>query len=290
MLYFALPNICENFQLNLFMHELTKVMPDSFKTKVSFFTQQGGLPYCSWNGGVNSNIGAGVYYNDLVDMQRSHSLPTRLNMSNVLLEEYDFYDNFSHIILEVFNNGSTVVELSSIPLMEYIREKFPYYRFMFSKNADLITAFTPELLDSILEEVNDVTLIGVPDKYTFNLEWLNQLKRKNMYEITVNPFCSAKCQNCDICLLKEHQNQIDYSGKSVLGLCNHSYNVLDLTNVLSIEEILEKYKGFNRFTFTCVYGRTVEEWLSFYINYFIKPSDYLKVTEYWNTWAQGQQK
>lgn len=289
MLYFTLPNFCENFQLNLFMHSLTKTMPEAFKTKIVFCSQQGSFPYCSWNGGVNSNVGAGVYYNDLVDIQRSHALPFRINMSNVLLEDYDFYDNYSQTILEIFHDGSSFIEISSVPFMEKISQKYPYYRFMFSKNANLMTEFTPNLLNS-MQDLDKFMLYGIPDKYTFDLVWLNQLQHKNKYEITVNPICPASCTNCDICTLKEHQNQLDYSNKSIFALCDKSFNVLNMQNVLTIETILKDYKGFNRFTFSNSYIHTSEEWIDFYIKYFIKPEFYLQVKDRWEIWMQEAHK
>ena len=50
MLYFALPNFYENYYFNNFLFNLIKTSPDVFKTKISFYCQQGGLPYHSWNG------------------------------------------------------------------------------------------------------------------------------------------------------------------------------------------------------------------------------------------------
>ena len=94
MLYFSLPNFYENSNVNLFMRDLTKFKPEYFKAKVSFFCQTGSIPYCSWSGGLNSNIGNGAYYTNLIDLQKVSPIPLRINMSNVLLEESDYNDNF----------------------------------------------------------------------------------------------------------------------------------------------------------------------------------------------------
>lgn len=271
MLYFALPNFFENFHFNAFLHNLSKTHPHFFKTKVSFFTQQGGFPYHSWNGGINSNIGNGAYYDDFIDLQRRSGMPFRINCANVLLEDYDFHDNMSQIMLECLNNGSVILEVSSIPLMEKIQEKYPQYRFMFSKQADLITEFNPDLINGIID-TNNFVYIGIPDKYTFNLEWLKLIKRKGICEITVNPLCPASCKNCDVCLLKEHENQIQYSNQRLRETCNDRINIFDEKNILTIEKILSTYSkmGYNRFTFSNIYAVKDTDYQSFLLYYFIK--------------------
>mgnify|MGYP003302101781 CR=1 FL=1 len=60
-------------------------------------------------------------------------------------------------ILNIFHDGSTILEISSIPLMEKIHKDYPNYYFMFSKQADLISEFTPEILNEIFD--NDQRVI-----------------------------------------------------------------------------------------------------------------------------------
>ena len=289
MLRFALPNFVENYHINSFFHELSKTMPSAFKTNISFYIQQGSLPYHSWSGGVNSNVGNGVYYRNLVELQSLNFLPSRLNVANVLLEDYDFFDCFSQTALEVFNCGSTVLEISNMPLMDYIKSKYPHYRYVFSKQADLINEFTPELLNSIANS-GEFMLIGIPDKHTFNLEWLKKLEKKSMYEITVNPICPANCPTHDVCLLKEHQNQLDYYGAQLTTTCQRCNHYLEIQDTLDIETILRDYKGFTYFTFNSTYVKTPQEWLDFYLNYFIKPECLLDVNDYYARWLKSQQQ
>lgn len=287
MLYFALPNFYENFAVNAFMRDLNKQRPEVFKTKVSFYAQTGSIPYCSWTGGLNSNVGPGAYYNDLIELQRNSNLPLRINMANVMLEESDYYDNFADVILKIFDCGSNVIELSSIPLMEFISEKYPEYRFTFSKNADLITEFTPELLGSIME-IDSFLSVGIPEKYSFNKEWLKQLPKKSKCEITVNPKC-GHCKDCDICLLKEHQNQISYSGNRGVDICEKAGNIFDASHIISIEEIEKTYHkmGFTKFTFSPSYAYDNNTMVKFYLGYFVKPEYHM---ELYATWEQEMEK
>lgn len=272
MLYFALPNFFENFYFNGFLHNLNRQRPDMFKTKVSFYSQQGSWPYHSWSGGVNSNVGNGAYYNHFIDMQRQAGQPIRINCANVLLEESDFNDSMSAIMLECMNNGSNTIEISSIPLMEKIADRYPEYRFTFSKQADLITEFTPELLNEIIAS-DKFLYVGIPDKYTHDLDWLKQIKKKSVCEITVNPICPASCETCDACLLKEHENQLKYYGARHREACKKNLNIFDPKNVISIEEIQKTYvkMGYTHFTFSNTYAVKQEDYWGFLLNYFIKP-------------------
>lgn len=277
MLYFSLPNYFENNVINNFFQLLNKQNKDWFKTPVVFYNNSGQLPYLSWNGGINSNIGPGIYHYSMVDAARTSMLPTCINCANVLLEDYDFYDCQGQTMLEIFNNGSNILEISSIPFKEKIQEKFPNYRYKFSKSADLITEFTPEILEAI-GNCEDILYIGIPDKYSYNLEWLKQLKQKSKCEITVNPICNCNCKTIDTCLLHEHQNQIDYSANQFLSQCNKCMDIFDFNSIITIETILNTYYklGFSHFTFTHNYFKTADEWLSFYIQYFLKPEVHLE--------------
>ena len=274
MIYFSLPNFYENINVHRFLHSLSKDYPQLFKTDISFCSSTGSFPYSSWNGGINSNVGKGAYYLDFIHIQNYSNIvmPFRFNLSNVLLEDNDFYDAMNQAILSIYHDGSTMLEVSSIPLMEKIHETFPYYNFMFSKQADLITPFTPELLNQIIE-TNNFSLVGIPDKYVEDFNFLNQLKSKSKFELTVNPICPSTCENCDKCLFAEHVHQIEYSNKQDMLNCPNKKRFLNQDDLISLDMIQTNYlkKGFNRFTFSTQYLLNEDETVDFYIQYFIKP-------------------
>ena len=291
MISFALPNFYENSNIHAFLYDLVKTHPEYFKEPVSFYISTGAFPYSSWNGGINCNVGRGAFYGDFITTQNfraSAMMPLRLNMANILLESTDYYDHMNAAILDIFHDGSTVLEVSSIPLMEYIQEKYPDYRFAFSKQADLITEFTPELLTSLAES-NNFIMIGLPDRLTYDLDFLKTLKKKSCFEITVNPICPVDCDGCSSCWIAEHQNQLEYSGQQNILMCNKKNSFLNTKTILSIEEIKKTYVplGLTHFTFSTQYVLSPDELVDFYIQYFIKP-------EYgatcFNEWAQFQKQ
>lgn len=283
MINFALPNFYERLNVNLFMYGLTKDHPEFFREKVSFYTLTGSFPYSSWNGGINCNCGIGAIYSDFIEFQGGiNALPIRLNMANVMLEETDYYDHMNAAILDIFNDGSTVLEISSIPLMEYIQNKHPEYRFVLSNQADLITPFTPDIINSI-SDANKFSLIGLPTYLNENFDFLKQIKNKKQIEIVVNPICPATCEGYNQCWLTEHENQINYSGKQNILRCTKSNPYLNTKKMITLETIKKDYLplGFNHFIFSTQYLLTEDELLDFYTQYFIKPECGSKVLELW---------
>jgi hypothetical protein len=284
MIYFTLPNFYENLEANIFIHDLCKMHSEYFKEKVSFYSLTGAFPFSSWNGGINCNVGHGAFYGHFVDMQNNAPLvlPARLNMANVLLEPEDYYDHMNNAILKIYNDGSTVLEVSSIPLMEHIQEKYPEYRFMLSSQADLITPFTPEVLNSLFE-TEKFTLVGLPIYLNHDFDFLKQLKHKTKVEITVNPICPDSCEGYRNCWLAEHQNQIEYSGAQNILNCANISKFLNVNNIISLEEIKNTYipLGFNHFTFSTQYLLNQNEMVDFYIQYFIKDEYKRNAFEEW---------
>lgn len=291
MLNFTLPNFFQNQNANAFIIAMIKAHPDKLYNKnINICAESGSAPYLSWSGGLNSNYGAGLFYDGLIDFQRNIYVPKRLNMANVFLEDYDYDDCQGQTVLKIFDDGSTVIELSSIPFMEKIHNDFPNYRFMFSKQADLITDFTPELLNNISNYEN-ITSIGVPDKYSFNLEWLKELSKKSKYEITVNPYCPSTCENCNICLLQEHKNQIQYSGNQNIENCSKKNDIYDIKYIITLEDISKTYSkmGFTHYTFNYFYNNNLDFWVSFYTVYFFKPEFHNMIFTEWAKFKGGIQ-
>lgn len=292
MLYFSLPNGVENINANMFIQHLAMTRPNLFQEKVAITGCNGTIPYLSWSGGANSNSGYGLLYPMLLELSNGLTMPFRINIANVLLEDYDFYDSLGQSVLSIFDNGSNLLEVSSIPFMEKIKEKYPNYYFTLSKQADLIHEFTPEILNTIIDSGN-FKLIGVPDKYNDDIEWLSAINKRSLLEITVNPLCDAKKCNCsDACLLTEHQNQIDYSCAQPRLSCKKINNLYTLENIPSLGDLKRKYGklGINHFTFTNTYMFNEEVIIQFYIDYFIKNEHKAMVLNLWRNSRNEQQQ
>lgn len=281
MIKFTLPNFFDVFRINQFFIYLSKHFPEYFQEEVSFIQVSGAFSYCSWTG-YNSNFGNGAYYNDFININTETTIPIRLNFANVCLENYDFNDNMANAILETNNNGSNLIEISNLELMDYIVTNYPNYKFVFSKQADLISTFSIDLLNQ-LTEFKKFDLIGLPDYLNGNFDFLNQLKHKNKYEITVNPICPASCKNYNKCLLNEHLNQLEYSDQQPQQFCFKRNPFGGEKGLITLKQIKEQYSplGFSHFTFAqnCIPNLT--DVFGFYLKYFIKPEYIPKVYKMW---------
>lgn len=288
MLYFTLPNFYENFIINDYFLNLNKFFPEVFKEKITFIQASGSFPYCSWSGGYNSNNGEGAYYDAFIHCYTQYMVPLRINFANVLLEDFDFQDNMANTILKTNENGTNLIEISNLNLMEYITDTYPDYKFVFSKQADLITPFSTDLINEIIS-FNKFSLIGIPDRFNNDFNFLKNIKKKSKIEITVNPLCPSGCKNYNKCLVEEHQRQLEYSGLSVIRDCNKGYGYGFNKKLKTLDIIKQEYLpiGINHFTFSSQ-PANMDLTLSFYIQYFIKEEYQLEVrNKYYAMLSEG---
>lgn len=272
MIYFTLPNFYEFQQVNHFMASMAKSTPQVFKEPVTFIQMSGNFSFNYWTGSYCNMIGAGAYYKDFViASQGAVMLPLRLLADNIALEPEDFHNVMNKNILEHNSNGSVVIEVASVPLMDYIQEHYDNYKYVFSKQADLITPFTPDLINQIID-FDKFQFIGIPDRLAKNFEFLDAINNRSKLEITVNPRCPDTCRNYEACQIGQHLRQLEFSSVDTISTCRH--NCIN-KKVISLEDIKKDYipRGINHFTFSAQNARflTDTDIISFYLFYFIKP-------------------
>ena len=287
MIYFTLPEFYENFMLNNFFIKLLRERPELFKTKLNIIQTSGNFPYCCWNGAHNSNHGIGAYYNDYSTCSLKNGVPLRLNCANVLLETTDFNDAMGNVILDLCHNGSNLIEISNLDFMEKIIEKYPNYKFVFSKYAHLMTEFTPDLLNDIIG-FQKFNLIGIPESFNKNFDFLTNINQKKYLELTVNPICPLKCKQLFDCEMNEQKGQLCYSCISLYNQCKKvtKFNIHNPA-FISIEEIQKIYlpMGITHFTFSSGVINDNYTMFNFYTHYFIKPEFHQLVLDLWEQGA-----
>ena len=159
-----------------------------------------------------------------------------------------------------------------------------HYRFVFSKEADLIKPLTPEMIDMIHDK-GYFKLISLPSRFTTDLETLKTLKVHRDIELTVNSVCNLKCQNYDSCRYNQHVYQYNYSNVNPSLTCAKCAPYEHSHILLSLEEIVEKYAplGFTHYRFDEVIDSPQNSALTFFIHYFIKPEHQAQVYEFYIT-------
>ena len=290
MIYFTLPNFCEYPGANHFIATAAKTMPQVFKEAVTFIQMSGNFAYNYWAGSYCNMHGPGSYYKDFTAAsQGGIILPIRLLADNIALEEMDFQNVMNKNILENANT-SAVIEIASIPLMDYISERYTDFKYVFSKQADFITPFTADLVNQIID-FNKFQFIGVPDRLAKDFEFLEAIKGRNKLEITVNPRCPVKCRHYNECHINQHFSQLEFSATDNITLCRN--NCLN-KNIISLDDIKQDYipRGINHFTFAQQNASIISEndMMAFYIFYFIKPEHQFAIMSQWLKFQEMQQQ
>ena len=185
MIYFTLPNFYLNFNLNKEFNKYIIENPTELKYPIKIQFMSGNFPFNIWNGGLNNVFDKGATYKDfLFYFNNNKDLPIRFNFSNILADDLDFTDAMTNSILEIFNTYNCFIEISNIPFMEYIQKKYSNYNFIFSKEADWIADFSPELINTILN-YNKFTLISLPTRFNNNIKELELFNHPEKLELTV---------------------------------------------------------------------------------------------------------
>lgn len=197
------------------------------------------FPYSLWNGGINSNIDNLLLYEDIGEFQYKFLTPFRLDCSNIYINKYDFLNKYMNLLLDLFSNSGTQIELSNIDLYKYIKEKYDSYNFIFSKNADYIHPFDIDIIEQLCEE--NFSLISLPNRFNSDLNLLSQIKDKTKIEITICNKC-LNCQSQNNCNIQEQQNQYNFMEASI-----YNYSICDKSKTYNINNQLEIFQEIKPF-------------------------------------------
>ena len=282
MIYFILPDFIEKNRVNNFLIDLSRNNLNYFKGPIYFTQISGCFPYSIWNGSLNSNYSKGFGYLDLYNFQSKY--PIRLDCSNLLIEDNDFFNVFQNLVLKRFENSSFQIEISNLKLLNYIKEKYPNYHYTFSEKADLLNRFDIDLINSFLG-FQEFDFIKLPIRFNKDQELLKNIKNPSKIEIIVNPLCYDSCVKKDACVIAENNAQINYSELSCYKYCRDIIQKPELSkNILHFEDLvnLEKTYKINHFSFQNMPQiKNDIDLLNFYIKYFIKEEYQMLVFEEW---------
>ena len=270
MIYFTLPSFYFNFNI---INKVMSLDKKYYKFPVAFEAATGNFPYCYFNGGYNNNQGLGALYNDFIQCGEQLNIPLCFNLSNIFIEDIDFDNTQMNLILSLNETGSNMIEFSSFPLYLYLKEKYPNYIYIFSKQAfTLCPNITPEQIDNLILK-NGVDYVSLDEKYSTDLNFIKQIKTKEKIKIAVTSECDNLCSQFYNCRIQQHQAQYNFSNFNQFYNCSHYLPYHKRKPILSLEEIKEKYKnlGFSHFTLgETIYDEKEDNFILFFIEYFIK--------------------
>lgn len=284
MIYFTLPEFYFNFNI---LNTFNKLPKEYFKTEIAFSTTEGNFPYSYWNGGFNNNMGKLALYIEMVNCIEKNNYNIRFNCSNIYLTENDFSNTLGNLILSLGESGCNSILISNLKLYEILKEKFPNYSFVFSRDANLIHPVDENIIN-IIADNDDFELIQLPQDKIFDFNFLTNIKNRKKIEICVNSLCDIEqCKNCKECQYIAHQNQYNYSGVNNYLACAKRPPYHYKKPLLSIEDLLKDYVplGINHFSLAPIFHSQKDNFLLFLIEYFIKDEYKFEVKKILESWT-----
>lgn len=274
MLNFTLANFYNGYVINRLFLEVISTENYKLKSPIAFNQIGGSFPFSSWNGGLNSCITPEIALNNQIsECYAGYMTATRLDFSNMMLTQEDFYNNYNRIMLEHGATGATAIELCNLQLYEYIKANYPtYQKFILAPNAATLMGdqFTPEVVNVILENP-DFQLVSLSPRLAKDKNFLQQIKAKNKIEICVNPLCSSLCKHQDECVINESKLQYDYSEKSAIISCPRRNAYYNNPNTIEIKDLKEYTQmGITHFRLAECPFPEISQYFIFLVKYFIK--------------------
>ena len=166
------------------------------------------------------------------------------SFTNLLLTKEDLSDEYCNLLLEATNNSLNGVILTSIDLRNYIKEKYPKLKIIYSVCNGLKKI---EDYNRALNE-NDIVVLHPDFNHNYNyLEQLSKLDGKDRLEVMVNDVCAFGCP-----FREQHYRNLSYFNK-IQSICPIIHDEAELdygrNNCLAIMNGYTKDER-NRLTFS----------------------------------------
>ena len=281
---FYLPDFFFKFDLNILITQLWQEHSEYFHDGLEIGAVYGSFPGAIWNGG--RLMCGSVIIQDIEGMINRFNeldMPIRFTFTNSLLQKEHIHDTYCNLIMEAANNGMNEVLVNSPILENYLRDKYPDFKYILSttrceRDINKINTFT-EQYDMIVTDFRD----------NHNFDFLSQIQDKSKIELLVNSYCNPNCTR-----RKQHydmisNNQLLYrvaktENQDIMDCPTYRrnfYDIFELSSVITVDDVYNKYvpMGFENFK---IEGRTshISNVIESYIYYLIKPEYQDKIRLY----------
>ena len=264
--------------LNWKIINLLKNNPEYFYDDVKISAIYGTFPGAIWNGGRIINGGASIQ--EIEEVTKSFNetgIPIRFTFTNCLIEKEHLNDRQCNLIMDIANNGLNEVLVTSPLLEDYLRNKYPNFKYLSSTTKCIVNE------NEIKEESNKYYLTVLDYRKNIDFDFLKSLKNPDKYELLINAYCSPNCKR-----RTEHYEQISRNqlkNQFEYFFCEDAkptfYESLKWPTVIKANDLYNIYNkelGFKHFK---VEGRTshIIDVIASYVYYLIKP-EYQEVTKH----------
>lgn len=281
---YHLPGLRFNYPLNMFWLGLMEQHPEYFRENIEIGSFFGCFPMSLWNGGrliVHDQCDS-AFVENVVKTINAKGIPVRYTFNNTIVTENELDDPFCNYCMDVANNGMNEVMVASPILEQYLREKYPNFKYNSSTCKEIkdVAALNAEIEKDYQYVVLD---------YNLNNKWdvIDQIERKDKVEVLVNTLCNPNCKRRG-----DHYKHIAKSQRTLLlnrklppdkqvkiepwyceaGEHNCIHTIQQYPTFISVDQIYNEYmpRGINNFK---IEGRTayIFSLIDTYSYYMLKP-------------------
>ncbi len=189
-IYWHLPGFCINFYMNQVIINLMKTYPDKFNDGYAVGSVYGTFPGAIWNGGrAVFGITSRGDMEKIIKTYNAFGVPVRFTWTNSLIEENHLYDTYCNMIMDIADTGKNQVLVNREVLEDYLREKYPSYKFI-SSTTKRITS----LSDLKKEYEKDYELVVLDYDLNHDEKVLDAIgEYASRTEILVDEICFPNC-------------------------------------------------------------------------------------------------
>jgi collagenase-like PrtC family protease len=272
MITFYLPDFYYFYKMNRALIEMIRRNPEYFKYDLNIGAVYGCFPNQIWNGGraVVDNYASTNNIEETIRAYNETGTPVRFTYTNCLLEKEHLDDKTCNFITDVANNGMNEILVNSPILEEYLRKKYPNFKYISSATR-------------CIRDVNKLNEMTKGDDYylvlgdyrdNFDFDFLSKIEDKDKIEILINPYCKQDCKIRDLHYKVLSQIQLNIPEDRIIDCpCEHLnwYDLIKSPNIIKDED-LQKYidMGFSHFK---IEGRNMSfvNVIDSYVYYLVKP-------------------
>lgn len=188
--YWHMPGLCVNFYLHQVLINLMKEYPDKFRDGYKIGSVYGTFPGAIWNGG-RTVLGSmdTEQIKAVIDTYNRFDTPVRFTWTNSMLTDEHLNDPYCNTIMNLANNGKNQVLVNSKILEDYLREKYPDFKYISSTTKRILK------LEDFKNELKEDYFMAVLD-YDLNHDEavLKELEPEaGRVEILVDEVCFPHC-------------------------------------------------------------------------------------------------
>lgn len=195
MIKYAVPGMYEHATLYFNLLDLMRSQPQYFYDDVEIEVAFGNPQFCVWDGGRIFHHYNQATKEEITDILYTYNnefnIPARFIFTNCCLTEKDYHNRFGNLLMEWGSYGPNEVVLADDNFMQYLKEKYPNYRYISSTTKCLTS---PE---QAREELNrkEYDLVCLDYNLNSNIKFLSSLtpEEKEKTELLVNAICAPGC-------------------------------------------------------------------------------------------------